>query len=229
MSTYERWLIARGNAFAPSASAVAKLVQKLREERWVAAGGTVVTAGGPGAPAPRAPLPAELDAAWLDDEGREELRLVWPADTTLGSTRSPLTGEPGLAAGCTFEIHRASDFVTPVRKEIGELDCTCKCGEDLAYEWDPEEVVPPFEQAAGIFTECEECSRTFDPSKGFAKITNPTDGSVEEVAGGAAYRFALVVTTPAPPTDAKVAFAPELVALLEKEFGRVFYQLATTR
>ncbi len=229
MSTYERWLIARGNVFAPSSTAVAKLVQKLREERWIGGAGEVVTAGGPGQAAPRAPMPAEIDAAWLDDEGREELRLVWSAEgTSAGAVRSPLTAEPD-GARCVVEIHRASDFVTPARKGISDLDCTCKCGEDLTYEWDPYEVVPPFVQATGIFTECEECSRTFDPSKSYATITNPVDGSQDEVAGGAAYRFALVVTTPSAPKDPKAAFAPELVALLEKEFGRVFYQVATTR
>lgn len=223
MATYERWLIARGNVFAPSSAAVAKLVQKLRDERWIAGGGAAVTSGGPGKPAPRTALPAQLEPAWLDDEGREDLRLVWSGE----GARWPLSS--GEAGGWTFEIHRASDFVTPAREGIGELDCTCRCGEDLTYEWDPEEVVPPFVEATGIFTECEECSRTFDPSKVLAEIENPLDGTKDEVPGGAAYRFALVVTTPEPPKDAKVVFAPELVALVEKEFGRVFYQVGTTR
>ena len=32
---YERWLIARGNVFSPSADAIAKLVAKLRAETWI--------------------------------------------------------------------------------------------------------------------------------------------------------------------------------------------------
>ena len=32
---YERWLVAKGNVFLPSAAAVAKLVEKLRAERWI--------------------------------------------------------------------------------------------------------------------------------------------------------------------------------------------------
>src|ERR1039458_1154683 len=36
---YERYLIAKGNAFSPSAAAVAKLVERLRKEKWIPAGG----------------------------------------------------------------------------------------------------------------------------------------------------------------------------------------------
>ena len=32
---YERYLIAKGNAFSPSAAAVAKLVERLRKEKWI--------------------------------------------------------------------------------------------------------------------------------------------------------------------------------------------------
>ena len=35
MGVYERWLVARGNVFLPSAATVAKLVEKLRAEKWI--------------------------------------------------------------------------------------------------------------------------------------------------------------------------------------------------
>jgi hypothetical protein len=42
---YERWLIARGNVFCPSADAIVKLVAKLREEKWIATPGSPELAG----------------------------------------------------------------------------------------------------------------------------------------------------------------------------------------
>ncbi len=260
MSIYERWLIARGNVFSPSSVAVAKLVQKLREEKWVLAPGAPELAQldlrGPrderakttGAYTVRTventfdddeaakirasteALPAEPDKEWLDDERREELRIVWPVRAGGASpVKFPLSIAPEGGVDFALEIHRASDFVVPDAKNIPIVDCTCNCKEDLSFEWDPDEVVPAFESSSGIFTECEECSRTFDPSKRMAKYVEPIGRAAEELPGGAAYRFALKVTTPAVPTDARVAFAPELVALLEKEFGRSFYQVATVR
>lgn len=254
MSTYARYLIAKGNVFAPSSVAVAKLVQRLREEKWIVAPGAPELAklelAGPreakaratggyavrtvantfgedtraGLAAGAEALPAELDKEWLDDEGREELRMVWPCSEALG-VRVPLTGAGG--GTWSLELHRATDFVVPTADTIGALDCTCNCKEDLAFEWDPEEVVPAFANASGIFTECEECSRTFDPSKRMAKVKDPVDGTSDDLPGGAAYRFALVVTTTAvPPKGTKVALVPELVALLEKDFGRGFDQVA---
>ena len=98
--------------------------------------------------------------------------------------------------------------------------------DDLAFHWDPDEVVPAFESSAGIFHECEACSRTFDPSKAPAVITNPFDGVELEVRGGAAYRFALKVDCGKCFTSApSLAFAPELVALVEDEFGREMHEI----
>jgi hypothetical protein len=232
MKIYERWLIAKGNVFAPSAAAVVKLVQLLREDGWILPSGAYALSSGTPERGPRSePLPAELDAAWLDGATRDDVRLVWPV-TTDGQSPAQLplsTFTEGGAFDFTLELHRAADFVIPTAASIGELPCTCACGEDLGYEWDPEEIVSPFGEATGIFTECEECSRTFDPAKGMAEIRNPVSGASEEVLGGAAYRFALAVTTPHIPTDARVTFAPALVALLEKQFGRSFYEVAAVR
>lgn len=262
MATYERWVIAKGNVFAPSSIAVAKLVQKLREEKWILAPDAVElaslelagireerakktgayavrtienTGGDDDAAKVRAstePLPATVDKEWLDDEKREELRMVWPVRTKGASPlKYPLSITPSGGVDYTLEIHRAAEFVVPTADNLGALDCTCNCKEDLAFEWDPDEVVPAFANASGIFTECEECSRTFDPSKRTARVKDPISGAESELPGGAAYQFAVVITTKHVPTraDGAVTVAPELLALLEKEFGRSFYQVAAIR
>jgi hypothetical protein len=233
---YERWLIAKGSVFLPSGAALVKLVERLRKEGWIAKTGgvavkTVETVSGDDARARRAaatePLPATLTAAWLDDPDREELRLVWPVEGAAANVvRYPLTRKPEGPIAYSFELHRASDYVYPTSETIDPVATVCACGEELAFQWDTDEVVPAFEASSGIFAECEACSRTFDPAKGTAQVTNPFDASSESVRGGAAYRFALKVDCgKCFVEDAALAFAPELVALLEEEFGREFLQI----
>ena len=173
------------------------------------------------------PMPAELTKDWLEDPDREELRLVWPVDFTGSTTvKYPLNLTPDGDVYYSLEIHRCLEYVYPTAETIEALPSVCRCGEDLAFEWDDEELVPAFGASTGIFAECEECSRTFEPAKGTATITNPFDDTTEEVPGGAAYRFALKVDCgKCFVEDGKLAFAPELVALMETEFGRPFYEV----
>jgi len=233
---YERWLIAKGSVFLPSAAALVKLVERLRKEGWIAKTGgvavkTVETSTGDDPRARSAaatePLPATLSAAWLDDPEREELRLVWPVEgAAAAGLRYPLSRMPEGPVAYSFELHRASDYVYPISETIDPVPSRCMCGEELAFQWDTDEVVPAFEASSGIFAECEACSRTFDPATGSAKVQNPFDGSSESIRGGAAYRFALKIDCgKCFVEDAGLAFAPELVALVEEEFGRDFVQI----
>jgi hypothetical protein len=254
---YVRWLIAKGSVFQPSAAAVAKLVERLRKEKWIvdpaspelkrlrfqgkrekvaaATGGYAVKSvenefGDDLAAqiaASTEALPRVVTAEWLDDPSREEVRLVWPVDVDEPlPLRYPLTRRPEGSTHYSIELHRAPDYVYPGCETIDPVPTKCACGDDLAFHWDADEVVPPFGSASGIFAECEACSRTFDPAKGVATITNPFDGSTEQVRGGAAYRFALKVDCgKCFVRDAQLAFDPELVALVEDEFGRAFFQV----
>jgi hypothetical protein len=171
------------------------------------------------------PLPAEITPEWLDDPDREELRLVWPV---MGKrplpVKYPLSIEPeGDEPYWALEVHRSPEYVYPISENIDPLPTTCACGEDLGFEWDLDDLVPAFGAATGIFAECEECSRTFDPFKGTATLTNPFDGSTEERAGGGAYLFALKVDCGKCFAESpRLTFAKELVALVEEHFGRAF-------
>jgi hypothetical protein len=260
MGVYERWLVAKGNVFLPSAATVAKLVERLRAENWIAdpassdfaklrfRGGRAEIAKATGGYAVKTventfdgdasarlaattePLPQTVSAEWLADDDREEVRLVWPVDSDDAPVKYPLSRRPDGAVRWALEVHRAPEYVYPVASGIGALPTECRCSEDLSFEWDEDEVVTAFERATGIFAECDECSRTFDPSTGKATITNPFDGSKETVPGGGAYRFALKVDCGEQYVeDAALAFAPELVALVEKEFGRSFYEFGCIR
>jgi len=232
---YERYLIAKGNAFSPSAVAVAKLVERLRKEKWLPAGGhartTVENTFGDDVrakvAASTAPIPAAITPEWLDDADREELRLVWRIEGAgQKALEYPLTRRPDGPVTYMFELHRAHDYVYPICETIEAIATTCVCGEDLGFHWDEEEVVPAFGASSGIFAECEACSRTFDPTKGAAVLTNPFDRTKTPTRGGAAYRFALKVDCgKCFVADAGLAFAPELVSLVEEEFGREFFQV----
>jgi hypothetical protein len=235
---YERWLISKQTVFSPSAAAIAKLVARLRKEGWLPASGhavrTIENTFGDDLrakiAASREPLPKELTGDWIDNPSREELRLVWPVDAASASSLTyPLTRKPDGAVTYALEIHRAPDFVYPIADGIDAIDTTCPCGDDLAFEWDEEELVPAFRGSSGIYTECEACSRVFDPSKHAATIANPFGGASESVRGGAAYRFALKIDCgKCYVADPSLAFAPELVAIVEDEFGRSFYQVGAT-
>lgn len=235
---YQRWLIAKGNTFAPGAASVVKLVERLQKDGWVPpTDGRAVrtienTFGRDAAAKEKAstePLPGELTADWIDAPEREEMRIVWRIDGSA-DLRYPLSRRPSGETSWTLELHRAPEYVVPTRDAFDELDTECRCGEDLAFEWDESDVVPAFRGCSGIFAECEECSRTFDPSKSTATIQNPFDRTEVEVAGGAAYRFALVVDCGSSfVADAALAFAPELVTAVEEVFGRGFYEVGATR
>jgi len=257
---YERWLIPKGSTFCPSAAAIAKLVARLRKEKWIAdpqsADFAALDFGGDGKSAiaaktggyavktvgdkhgktfaeklaaSLAPIPVTLDADWLEAPEREELRLVWPMKPRGAvSLEYPMSRRPDGDVAWSLEVHRAPDYVYPIAETIDALDTECACGEDLAFEWD-DAMIPAFGAATGIYTECEECSRTFDPSKRTATIANPFDRSEREIAGGAAYRFALKIDCgKCFVADPKLALAPELVALVEDEFGRAFIEIAAT-
>jgi hypothetical protein len=232
---YERYLVAKGNAFSPSAVAVAKLVERLRKDKWVPGGGQAVTTVEntfgddlrAKLAASTAPIPASVTPEWLDDPDREELRLVWRVEAGSSlAPKYPLTRRPDGPVSYAFELHRAHDYVYPICETIEPIPTLCVCGEDLGFHWDEEEVVPAFGASSGVFAECEACSRTFDPTKGAAVLMNPFDRTKTATRGGAAYRFAIKVDCgKCFVADPGLAFAPELVSLVEDEFGREFFEV----
>lgn len=227
---YQRWLIAKGNVLVPSPAAIAKLVERLRKEKWIPATGghAVRTVDKADAAKATEKLPADITAEWIAGAPeREEMRLVWTVEADAAKELEyPLSLEPEGKVAYAIEIHRAPEFVYPVADNIEMIETTCNCDEDLAFDWDEDEVVPAFKSSVGIFAECEECSRTFDPAQETATITNPFDGEEDDVRGGAAYRFAIKVDCGKSfVADPKLAFAQGLVKVFEEEFGRSSYEV----
>lgn len=229
--SYQCWLIAKGNVLAPGPAAIAKLIERLRKEKWIPASGGHAARTVDKADAAKATekLPADITADWIAGAPeREEMRLVWTVEGDgAKDLEYPLSLKPEGKVAYSIELHRAPEYVYPVADNIEMIDTTCNCDEDLTFDWDEDEVVPAFESCVGIFAECEECSRTFDPAQETAIITNPFDGEEEDdVRGGAAYRFALKVDCGESfVADPKLGFAKALVTLFEEEFGRSFYEV----
>jgi hypothetical protein len=178
------------------------------------------------------PQPQDLTADWLEAPQRDELRLVWPVDIEEGTLQFPLSlgppkGEPGERIRYDLEVQLSSDYVYPVARNIGPIPTDCSCGEDLAFEWDEDELVPAFTESSGIFATCEACCRTFEPGAGSATLTRPFDGLSSEVRGGAAYRFALKWKSRQYAAEPLLAFHRDLVALVEDEFGRGFFEVGS--
>lgn len=180
-------------------------------------------------------LPLALTGAWIDAPTRSDLVLRFPlhADAALtwgaASVRYPLTrsSDSPKPLSCDIEIHRAEDFVYPISEQIDPIDAECACGEDLEFEWDDDEFHSPFGATTGIFAECSDCSKTFDPSGVEAVVRDPYSGKSRSVRGGAAYRFALVVHCGKcfPEGGPMPEFDAELKTLVEAEFGREFYEI----
>jgi hypothetical protein len=177
-------------------------------------------------------LPADVSGEWIKDPDRTDLVLSWPVRPGAGwewgaaSVRYPLT-RLEASGSHVFSLQRGEDFIYPTSKCIDPVATECACGEDLAFEWDADEIASPFGDATGIFTECSDCSRTFDPSRHEAVVRDPLTGEAARVRGGAAHRFALVVDCGAvfPKSAPLPTFHPDLKALLEAEFGRDFYEV----
>jgi hypothetical protein len=174
-------------------------------------------------------LPASITKDWLDRPDHEEIRLVWPVAGDDPPVQYPLSHRPSVAS-YSLEIHRAPEYIQPTARGLGTVPTVCACGEDLSFEWDEDEVVAPFGAATGIFAECDDCSRTFDPAKGSAVIENPFDKTKTKLPGGAAHRFALKVDCGESfVDDPRLSFHADLVAAVEKAFGREFYQVGCLR
>lgn len=184
------------------------------------------------------PQPWDLTSDWLDAAERDDLRLVWPVDGGGAAQEAPhplhyplsMTPKPGLpgeSVRYAIEIHRSSDYVYPQASDLGELPTDCACGDDLAFEWDEDELVPAFARSSGIFATCVACARTFEPCKRTATFVRPFEGGRATVPGGAAYRFALKFESRAYVANPALAFHPELVTLVEEHFGRDFIEFAS--
>jgi hypothetical protein len=154
------------------------------------------------------PVPIPIDEAWLSalrdpgaaDPQADELALIFPVNLPDGDwddldVRYPFTfgeDEPGyhdviVLASRDF-IHHSSENIDPV-----ETACA-RCGADLGYEPDDRLFVVAADFHARIRARCPGCGAPFHPSAQRVEIRDGyTTSHAGLLAGGAAFRFAVVV------------------------------------
>jgi hypothetical protein len=251
---YEHWVLPKRRDYRPSTETVARLVEALRTEHWVAAEGEARVFGpNPNAAAGRRsrpitqPIPAPLSASWIDARldaahpdplareiglyFRVELSDIDFADWQEAGIQYPFTfGEDDLSNSHKIGIYLADDFVAhDWTNAFGRIDSTCACGLKLAY--DPDEKL---EYVAALVTDwrikrtCPSCGAVFDPSLRTAEGTDGWDDNRRfEVPGGITFRFAVGIDCEKgwPRGQGRLALKPAFRELVERLCGEPFEDL----
>jgi hypothetical protein len=242
---YRRYLIPRSNSFLPDTAAIAELVSALRRERWLIDPSSPQLAAMPfrtykrhahakaagyfcenasGCVAGTADIASHV--AGLDRSG---LLFGWPVETlAAGSLRYPLIPMPytgGDAEHCYYriELHLCLDYLYHLSEAIEpfEPSPTCRCGAELTYEVDAE---PFFDMR--IAHTCPACGTVFDPTSLACVGRDGWTGEAFPLAGGATYRFALVVDCGKSFGNVAMSFHPDLKGLVESVLQRSMYEVA---
>lgn len=176
-----------------------------------------------------APLPRPLEATWLRERKRA-IEITWPFEAVyeLG-VPFPLTRAPFAHEWVSFayRLQWSRHLLEVVAENVTATSPTCACGSSLALA-----PASSIENAVGPFlfahwTTCRTCGAPFDPSRSVARVEDVLTGERRLVAGGALYRFALVVDCGKtfPESGAPCSLHPELLGLLESVIGCRFEQI----
>lgn len=270
---YEHWILPKRRDYVPSTQVVARFVELLRSKRWVLTPGMARFAelrGGYGTPpdvrgeddtgayaslfgtnphTPKRgrpvyqPVPAPLDASWLDARMDErhpsplarEIGLCFPIqipDEELSTWEEagleyPFTfGEDDVFNYHQITLYVADDFVTHdwTNTFQSPIDDSCQCGTKLRY--DPDRDYPAYVAAHSIDGRirrvCPTCKAPFDPT-GRASVMNDgwEEGRSAPLPGGITFRFAVRIDCHKgwPREHGRISLKPELRELIEEVIG----------
>lgn len=185
--------------------------------------------------------------------GEQDFILAWSVDSSDESGLTyPLCPYPEFGdASYEIEVHVATDFVYHLSELIHPFDeVACPCGRDLRYsEWeessepqliesdptrgsyiytlDDEPRTLPLYADSRIFRLCPTCGRPFRPQDLVARVKDARTGVVRERAGGATYRFAVVVDCGKCFSRAAwpIRASAEFMDMVSKAFGQKFYEI----
>lgn len=154
-------------------------------------------------------VPLPVTAEWLSSlrspasasPQRDELALVFPvnsADEEFGEAAiaHPLTPGEDEAGYHDIVLHVSRDFILHDSESTHPIDTRCACGQDLEYGPDALDraVWLAIRHEQRLHARCPRCKSAFDPSK---RKSGRRDGSTGKalppLAGGGAYRFAIIV------------------------------------
>jgi hypothetical protein len=173
--------------------------------------------------------PAAELAEFFASESETDMQVVWPV---LGDRlRYPLDEDsPADDPDETYydiELWLSRDYVYKMSEQIQPFDDDrCGCGAELVYE--PEIDGKSLFYTSRMHARCNQCQKPFDASTRIATVKNAWTNAPSEVAGGATFRFALVVDCGKcwPEAEGGFHIHPDLRALCETHFGQPFYEIA---
>ncbi|HEU4390449.1 MAG TPA: hypothetical protein VFV34_21775 [Blastocatellia bacterium] len=198
---YQHYLIPRPNSFAPSAVQIGGLIHQLIADNWLWVPETAISGevtqrvprerGGP----ERRPIPLPITINWLIEQLTRDqfLLLEWNARNIVNlGIKYPFLTIPVAAEEVYYSLalHWSGDYIYHTSEIIEPFDETrCRCGTDLGFDAQNDVFYESRLRSA-----CPSCGRPFDPSDLTAVSRHPWTGEpLPPVAGGATYRFAVVL------------------------------------
>lgn len=241
---YEHWILPRDRDHAPSAETFALLVEALREERWIVSDGAhacrALEDRSPGCKKrQREGIPEQVTAEWvtskLDTSSARaidrELVLFFPVDVddtfetwAEADVRFPFTvGADETSNYHEYQIFLADDFTAWTNGGFTEtVSGACDCGAELEYDVlteYPETLAA--HDARRIRRSCPSCGARFDPGARSVAFQHGDGAAEEQLRGGLTFRFAIRIDCHKgwPRSSARLALAPELLALVSRVLG----------
>ncbi|QDV36414.1 hypothetical protein [Tautonia plasticadhaerens] len=179
------------------------------------------------------PLPCPVSERDIAHLGERDYKLIWMVESHERSgLKYPLTPVPELFDPYyDLELRMAGDYVYHHSEGIDPFpDVACPCGRSLEY-YEPDEPgeswKPPVYFDARISRSCPACGRPFRPQELVARVRDGRTGEVGERAGGATYRFAVVIDCGkgSPREGWPIRATEELLCTLTRALGLRFYEV----
>jgi hypothetical protein len=233
---YRHYMIPRPNTTLPEPAAVARLLARLAEERWLPSKpdhgdeGQLQRFGAQPLRVPHGARPAwylphvatgaDVKVVWgLDDPVKRGLRVPLDFD---GAGSSPID--------YSVEVHLSGrDYFFETSEIIEGLEeHRCECGESLETTTGRTPVAIFYSGEDRIAFQCPSCESVFDPTDLPVGVRNWVTGRPGVVKGGAYYRFALVIDSGKRfPSGPEVKLDPDLRDVASRELGCSFYEIGS--
>jgi hypothetical protein len=185
------------------------------------------------------PALVPLDAATQTDLATRDFRLMWPIQTawTAGLKyaldQMPVARRGTDGPGYNLEIHSLADYVyisSDVIAPFPNVDpaarpVLCKVsGTDIHYVAQP--IDRMFDHLGSrIRHTCPTCSTVFRPQERRVSVRDGWSGERRDVAGGATYRFAIVIDCGTDIPEQTPKAVGEFKAITEAALGQTLYEI----
>lgn len=190
---FKSLLIPRDNTFRPSIGQAVDLIAAWTDGGYVLPNASCEIRSQDGLASEIQPLAvsslAHMQAKdfFLDWEiqGEAAVRLLYPL------SQRPEFDDEDISPDDIYwnlRLHFSEDFVEETSEQVGPLDASCVCGENLYYDLEGD-----IFYSGRIKRLCPQCTDIFRPQDQAVTTVHPFTGEHGELVGGAAYRFAIKI------------------------------------